>query len=182
MPGRRGGNGERRNTLFWHDVEIFPPKMTKKGPRPRVRQSAPGGVETVIGTCDGVRWPPNPGWCQKIGAVRSLLLYRATYDGLGDGNATGQRGSNPGGHGPVGEALWRPRPGETTFRVPGASALRALSSKTANDRLSLSRKISFPAQSSVSRSKYRLAPVPHIRIPPILYFLFCYAGEMRWQW
>jgi hypothetical protein len=64
--------------LFWHDVEIFPPKMTKKGPRPRVCQSAPGGVKTVIGTCDGVRWPPNPGWCRNIGAIRSLLLYRAT--------------------------------------------------------------------------------------------------------
>src|SRR3990170_4232722 len=78
MPGRRGGNGEREHTLFWHDVEIFPPKMTKKGPRPRVCQSAPGVVKTVIGTCDGVRCPPNPGWCRKIGAIRSLILYRAT--------------------------------------------------------------------------------------------------------
>jgi len=78
MPGRRGGNGEQQYTLFCHDVEIFPPKMTKKGPRPRVCQSAPGVVKTVIGTCGGVRWPPNPGWCRKIGAIRSLLLYRAT--------------------------------------------------------------------------------------------------------
>src|SRR3990170_661191 len=30
MPGRRGGNGEQQYTLFCHDVEIFPPKMTKK--------------------------------------------------------------------------------------------------------------------------------------------------------
>src|SRR3989337_1554533 len=60
----------------------------------------------------------------------------------------GQRGSDPGGHGPVEEAWWRPRPGETTFRVPGASALRALSSKTANDRISLSRNF-------VSRPKFR---------------------------
>ena len=49
MPGRRGANGEQQYTLFWHDVEIFPPKMTKRGPRPRVCQSAPGGVKTVIG-------------------------------------------------------------------------------------------------------------------------------------
>jgi hypothetical protein len=28
--GRRGGDGEQQYTLFCHDVEIFPPKMTKK--------------------------------------------------------------------------------------------------------------------------------------------------------
>jgi hypothetical protein len=28
--GRRGGDGEQQYNLFWHDVDIFPPKMTKK--------------------------------------------------------------------------------------------------------------------------------------------------------
>jgi hypothetical protein len=65
-----------------------------------------------------------------------------------------------------------------------ASALRVLTSKTADDRLSrsLSLKISFPAQSFVSRSSYSSRAVHRIRIPPICIFLFCYAGETRWQW
>jgi hypothetical protein len=43
--------------------------------------------------------------------------------------------------------------------------------------LSLSLSISFPAQSFVSRKKYRLAPVHHISIPPFIIFLFCYGGR-----
>src|SRR3989337_83630 len=29
MPGRRRGNGEQQHTQFWHDGEIFPPKISK---------------------------------------------------------------------------------------------------------------------------------------------------------
>src|SRR3990170_1942824 len=50
LSGRRRRNGEQQHTGFWHDSEIFPPKITKKWPRPRVSQSAPGGVKTGIGT------------------------------------------------------------------------------------------------------------------------------------
>ena len=90
-----------------------------------------------------------------------------------------QRGSDPCDPGPVGEASWRRRTGRATFRVPGASALRVVSSQIANDRLSLSLslKLSFPAQSFVSRLKYRLALVHHIWIRPFLFFVLSCRGD-----
>ena len=88
----------------------------------------------------------------------------------------GHRSSDPGDPGTVGEASWRRRTGKTTFRLPGASALGVVSSQIANGRISLSLKILFPAQSCVTRSKYRLAPVLHICIPPFCIFVFLVGG------
>ena len=125
----------------------------------------------ATGRWHGVWWPPNPGWCRKLGAIRSFLLSRSTYDGLGEENATG--------------AKWAPTRASTVpserrggGRDPGrpTSASRArphhASSRTKpQTTASLSLSISFPAQSFVSRSKHRLAPVHHIWIPPFSIFV-----------
>jgi hypothetical protein len=70
--------------------------------------------------------------------------------------------------------------GRDPGRPPSASRARphhAPSQTRPHLSLSLSRSISFPAQSFVSRKKYRLAPVHHISIPPFIIFLFCYGGR-----
>src|SRR3989337_1562407 len=97
----------------------------------------------------------------------------------------GHMGSDTDDPGPVGEASWRRRTGKTSFRAPGTSAVRIVSRQIANGRVSLSLslsrslKISFPAQSFVSRLRYRFAPVLHIWIPPFLYFCFVLSGRRR---
>jgi hypothetical protein len=130
----------------------------------------------ATGRWHGVWWPPNPGWCRKLGAIRSFLLSRSTYDGLGEENATG--------------AKWAPTRASTVpperrgggrdpGRPPSASRARphhASSRTKPQTTASLSLSISFPAQSLVSRSKYRLACVHHNSIPPIIIFCFVMAG------
>jgi hypothetical protein len=122
---------------------------------------------------------PKSGMVSKIGGntVIPFVPVNVRWPRGGERNRS-KMGSDPGVHGPVGEAWWRPRPVKTTLRVPGTSAPRVVSNETANDRisLSLSLSISFPAQSLVSRSKYRLACVHHNSIPPIIIFCFVMAG------
>src|SRR3989337_458478 len=98
----------------------------------------------------------------------------------------GQRGSGAGGHGPVGEASWRRRPGKTTFRVPCASALRVVPSQIANDRislsLSLSIQISFPPQVSWPGRSIGLRPfIIFGSLHLVFLVLFCYEVETPWR-
>src|SRR3989337_1328569 len=92
---------------------------------------------------------------------------------------TGQRGSYAGGHGPVGEATWRRRPGKTTFRIPGASAVRVVSSKIANSHIYLGLSLSL-SQNFVSRPKFRVpleipSPARSSYLDPSLQYFFCFV-------
>jgi hypothetical protein len=147
-----------------------------------VCQSAPGGVKTGIGTCHGVWWPPIPGWCRKLGARRAFPRFVPRNVGWHQG---GQRNRGTGlRHGRQVASSERPRGDGDPGRVPSASRARphyalsqAKSQTTAS--LSLSIKISFPAQSFVSRSKHRIEPVHHIWIPPLSNFCCCFV--MLWR-
>ena len=60
-------------------------------------QSAPGGVETGIGTRYGVWWPPIPGWCQKLGAKRAFPYFGLCRIASEMATQRVHRGSGPGG-------------------------------------------------------------------------------------
>jgi hypothetical protein len=120
---------------------------------------------------------PKSGMVSKIGGntVIRFVPVNVGWPRGGERNRS-KMGSDPGVHGPVGEAWWRPRPGKTTLRVPGTSAPRVVSNETANDRISLC--LNF-----VSRPKFRVPlEIPtHGRSsyfdPAHYYFLFCYGGR-----
>jgi hypothetical protein len=83
----------------------------------------------------------------------------------------------------------RPRGDGDPGRLPSASRARpqyvssqAKSQTATYISVSLSLKISFPAQSFVSRSKYRLPPVHHIWIPPFSIFFVLLCRETPWRW
>jgi hypothetical protein len=130
----------------------------------------------ATGRWHGVWWPPNPGWCRKLGAIRSFLLSRSTYDGLGEENATG--------------AKWAPTRASTVpperrgggrdpGRPPSASRARPhhASSRT-KPQTTASLSLNF-----VSRPKFRVPLEIPTRVrssyfdPAHYYFLFSYGGR-----
>jgi hypothetical protein len=118
-------------------VKFFQPKIAKKWPRHECLKALPEVKKRVweLGTefggpqsRDGVENEGQNGHSSYLGQ-RRIASVRTPRPG--------HRGSDPGDRGPVGGASWRRRPGKATFRVPGASALRVISSQIANGRVSL---------------------------------------------